>query len=88
MFLPGRSGSAPLSIPIPNGSYSSRLLSEYLSIFSRKPSLISRGMAEQMVQKDWTCDITKAKTMLGFQPQFSFHRGPINLPVVQKSNWL
>jgi nucleoside-diphosphate-sugar epimerase len=69
-------GVTPLSIPIPDwlllGVAS---LSDYLSILSRKPSLISRGMAEQMIQKDWTCDITKAKTILGFQPQFQLAQG-------------
>ena len=69
-------GVTPISIPIPKwlllGLAS---FSDYLSVLSRKPSLISRGMAEQMVQKDWTCDITKAKTMLGFQPQFQLSQG-------------
>lgn len=69
-------GVTPLSIPIPNWLVLGfALLSDYLSVFSGKPPLISRGMAEQMVQKDWTCDITKAKTMLGFQPQFQLSQG-------------
>jgi len=69
-------GITPVSIPIPNwlllGVAS---LSDRLSVLSQKPRLISRGMAEQMVRKDWTCDITKAKTMLGFQPQFQLAQG-------------
>jgi len=69
-------GVAPFPFPFPMAPIGVASFSEYLSIFSRKPSLISRGMAEQMVQKDWTCDITKAKTMLGFQPQFQLSQGP------------
>jgi nucleoside-diphosphate-sugar epimerase len=69
-------GVTPLSIPIPKWLiFGIASFSEYLSILSRRPSLISRGMAEQMVQKDWTCDITKAKTMLGFQPQIQLSQG-------------
>lgn len=69
-------GVNPLSIPIPKWLlFGIASLSDYLSLLSRRPSLISRGMAEQMVQKDWTCDITKAKTVLGFEPQYQLSQG-------------
>ena len=69
-------GVTPLSIPIPKWLlFGIASFSEVLSTLSRRPSLISKGMAEQMVQKDWTCDITKAKTMLRFQPQFQLSQG-------------
>lgn len=69
-------GVSPLSIPIPKWLiFGIASLSDYLSLLSRRPSLISRGMAEQMVQKDWTCDITKAKTVLGFEPQYQLSQG-------------
>ncbi len=69
-------GTTPISIPIPKWLlFGIASFSEYLSIFSKKPPIINRGMAEQMVQADWTCDITKAKTMLGFQPQFQLSQG-------------
>jgi len=69
-------GVTALSVPIPKWLlFGFASLSEYLSLLSRKPSLISRGMAEQMVEKDWTCDITKAKTVLSFQPQFQLSQG-------------
>jgi nucleoside-diphosphate-sugar epimerase len=46
-------------------------------------------MAEQMVQKDWTCDITKAKTMLGFQPQFQLSQGAqLTYQWYKNQNWL
>jgi len=83
-------GVTPLSIPIPKWLlFGIASLSEYLSLFSRKPSLISRGMAEQMVQEDWTCDITKAKTMLGFQPQFQLPQGAqLTYQWYKNQNWL
>ncbi len=69
-------GVHPLSIPIPKwllvGAAS---LSTYLSFFSGKAPLMSKGMAEQICQKDWTCDITKAKTELGFHPQYPLSKG-------------
>ena len=69
-------GVRPLSIPIPKWLiFGIASLSEYLSSLSGKPPLMSKGMAEQIVQKDWTCDITKAKTVLGFTPQYQLSRG-------------
>ena len=69
-------GVSPLSIPIPKWLiFGIASLSEYLSALSGKPPLMSKGMAEQIVQKDWTCDITKAKTVLGFEPQYQLSQG-------------
>ncbi len=69
-------GVTPLSVPIPKWLiFGIASLSEYLSVLSGKPPLMSRGMAEQIVQKDWTCDITKAKTVLGFSPQYQLSQG-------------
>ena len=48
---------------------------EYFSKISQKPSLMNKGKAKEMVQEDWTCDITKVKTILGFQPQFQLSEG-------------
>jgi nucleoside-diphosphate-sugar epimerase len=69
-------GVTPLSVPIPKWLiFGIASLSEYLSGLSGKPPLMSKGMAEQIVQKDWTCDITKAKTLLGFSPQYQLSQG-------------
>ncbi|HVP77686.1 MAG TPA: SDR family NAD(P)-dependent oxidoreductase [Thermodesulfobacteriota bacterium] len=83
-------GVTPLSVPIPKWLlFGFASFSEYLSLLSRKPSLISRGMAEQMVEKDWTCDITKAKTTLGFQPQFQLsHGAKLTYQWYKNQNWL
>jgi nucleoside-diphosphate-sugar epimerase len=83
-------GISPLSIPIPKwvilGVAS---LSEYLSKLSRRPSLISKGMAEQMVQENWSCDITKAQTVLGFEPRIHLAQGAkLTVDWYRKENWL
>jgi nucleoside-diphosphate-sugar epimerase len=49
--------------------------SEYFSNFSRRPSLLNKDKAEEMIQKDWVCDITKAKTLLGFEPGVPLSEG-------------
>ena len=83
-------GVTPFSVPISKWLlFGIASFSEYLSLISRKPSLLSRGMAEQMVQKDWTCDITKAKTTLGFQPQFQLLQGArLTYQWYKNQNWL
>jgi nucleoside-diphosphate-sugar epimerase len=69
-------GVTPLSIPVPKWLiFGIASLSEYFSAFSGKPPLMSRGMAEQIAQEDWICDITKAKTVLGFDPHYPLSQG-------------
>lgn len=64
-------------------------LAEYFSRVSGKPALISRGRAEEMIQPNWLCDITKARTLLGFEPQISLPRGAkLTLDWYKKENWL
>ena len=63
--------------------------SEFLSKFSGKPPLINKGKVEEMVQKNWLCDITKAKTLLGFEPCLSLAEGiKITYEWYLKENWL
>jgi len=63
--------------------------SEFLSKFSGKPPLINKGKVEEMVQKNWLCDITKAKTLLSFEPRFSLAEGiKITYEWYRKENWL
>ncbi len=63
--------------------------SEFLSKFSGKPPLINKGKVEEMVQKNWLCDITKAKALLGFEPRFSLAEGiKITYEWYRKENWL
>jgi nucleoside-diphosphate-sugar epimerase len=42
--------------------------SEYLSGLLNRPSLLNKDKAMEILQKDWVCDIAKAKTLLGFEP--------------------
>jgi nucleoside-diphosphate-sugar epimerase len=63
--------------------------SEQFSKLSGKPSLISKGKAEEMIQKDWSCDITKARTVLGFEPQIRLAQGAkLTVDWYKKENWL
>jgi nucleoside-diphosphate-sugar epimerase len=63
--------------------------SEYFSKISRRPSLFSKGKAKEMVQEDWTCDITRANTVLGFQPQFQLSQGArLTFDWYKKQKWL
>ena len=45
--------------------------SETLSRVFRRPFLLTKDKAVEMTQKNWVCDITKAKTLLGFNPKVS-----------------
>lgn len=63
--------------------------SDYFSKFSKKPSLLNKGKAKEMVQKDWVCDITKAKTVLGFKPRIHLQEGAkLTFEWYRKENWL
>ena len=63
--------------------------SEYFSKLSGKPPLLNRGKVEEVVQKNWVCDITKAKTALGFQPKISLLEGAkLTFEWYKKENWL
>ena len=64
-------------------------VAEYFSKVSGKPALISRGKAEEMIQPNWLCDITKARTLLGFEPQISLALGAkLTFDWYRKENWL
>ncbi len=63
--------------------------SEYVSSVSKKPSLINKGKVEEMVQKNWVCDITKAKALLGFDPMTLLKQGArLTVDWYRKENWL
>lgn len=77
-------------IRIPFGLlYGIASFSELLSKISRKPPLINRGKLEEMVQKNWVCDITKAATLLGFKPKVSLPEGvKLTYEWYRKEHWL
>jgi nucleoside-diphosphate-sugar epimerase len=62
---------------------------ECFSRVSGKPSILSRDKVEEMVQKNWLCDITKARALLGFEPRISLARGAeLTVAWYKKENWL
>ena len=64
-------------------------LSEYLSKLSGKPPLLSKGKVEEMIQKNWVCDITKARNRLGFKPRVRLKEGArLTFEWYKKENWL
>jgi len=64
-------------------------VAEYCPKVSGKPALINRGKAEEMIQPNWLCDITKARTLLSFEPQISLARGAeLTFDWYRKENWL
>ena len=63
--------------------------SEYYSRVSGNPSLISRGKVEEMAQKNWLCDITKTKEVLGFSPVIPLSDGArLTVDWYRNKKWL
>ena len=63
--------------------------SEYLSKFFGRPPLLNKDKAEEMIQKDWVCDITKARTLLGFEPKVPLSEGAkLTFEWYKKEKWL
>jgi nucleoside-diphosphate-sugar epimerase len=59
------------------------------SKFSKKPPLLNKGKMEEILQKNWVCDITKAKTDLGFEPHILLEQGAkLTFEWYKKENWL
>jgi nucleoside-diphosphate-sugar epimerase len=83
-------GISPLCIRVPEWMiFGIASFSEYLSKFTGKPPLLNKGKIEEMIQKNWVCDITKAKTLLGFNPQFKLFQGAkLTFEWYRKENWL
>jgi hypothetical protein len=63
---------------------------EYFSKVSGNPVLIKRrGKAEEMIQPNWLCDITKAVSLLDFEPQIFLALGAkLTSYRHRKENWL
>ena len=86
MPLPKPWGCRPSGSVSRNGLIWESPLFQSMSLrFRKKPSLINRGKVEEMVQTNWVCDITKARTVLGFDPGTPLaKRSPINGGLVSK----
>jgi nucleoside-diphosphate-sugar epimerase len=83
-------GITPVCIRVPEWIiFGIASFSEYLSKLSGKPPLLNKGKVEEMMQKNWVCDITKAQTLLGFEPQFKLLQGAkLTFEWYRKENWL
>ena len=83
-------GVTAFCLPVPEWMISRvASLSEYLSKLSGKPPLLSKGKVEEMIQKNWVCDITKAKNRLGFNPQVRLTEGArLTFKWYKQENWL
>jgi len=83
-------GVHPVCIRVPEWViYGVASLSDYFSKISGRPSLINKGKVEEMVQKNWVCDITKAKTALGFKPRVLLTEGArLTFEWYKKEKWL
>ena len=77
-------------LPVPKWVLSGAAsFSEGLSRLSRRPALISKGKVEEMAQKNWVCDITKVKSVLGFEPSIPLMRGArLTVDWYRNENWL
>ena len=55
--------------------YAIAAVAQFLSVFSNKPATFNLEKAKDFVQEAWTCDISKAKNELGFQPSINIETG-------------
>lgn len=80
----------PLRLRLPRQLlFGTAFVAECFSRLTGKPSIMSRGKVEEMIQKNWLCDITKARTVLGFAPLISLARGAeLTVAWYKKENWL
>jgi len=83
-------GVDPVCIRIPPWViYGVASLSESFAKITGKPALLNRGKVEEMIQKNWVCDITKARTQLGFTPLVSLVEGArLTFEWYKKQRWL
>lgn len=62
---------------------------EAFSFFSRKPVILNREKILEASQPYWVCDVSKAKSMLGFKSVFSLKEGIGNtVKWYRKEGWL
>ncbi len=86
----GALGVRPRAIPIPKWALlGAAPLIERVSRLSRRPLLLSRGKVQEMIQRGWVCDTTKAQDLLGFAPQTRLPRGArLTVDWYRRQKWL
>ncbi len=83
-------GVNALEIPIPKSFlWGVAYISEYYSKISKKPPILNRGKLNEITKPNWLCDITKAKTMLGYNPKIKLPEGvKLTFEWYKKEKWL
>lgn len=83
-------GKRVLRLRVPEfGVYAIAGVSELFGMFSRKPVLLNFEKARDIVQDAWTCDITKAKTELGYRETMTLEEGVRNTVAwYREQGWL
>jgi nucleoside-diphosphate-sugar epimerase len=83
-------GIAALRIRVPRRMLKGvACFSEYLFKLFGRPCLLNKDKAEEIVQEEWVCDITKAKTLLGFEPRVPLPEGAgLTFAWYKKEKWL
>jgi nucleoside-diphosphate-sugar epimerase len=83
-------GRKPFKVCIPRWAiHGVAFFAEFLASFSGKPALVNRGKAMEMVQQDWLCDMTKARTLLGFAPRTDLaHGARLTVAWYRENKWL
>jgi dihydroflavonol-4-reductase len=83
-------GRKPFKVCIPRWAiHGVAFFAECVASFSGKPALVNRGKAMEMVQKDWLCDITKARSLLGYEPRTDLARGArLTVAWYRENKWL
>ncbi len=65
------------------------LVAEGRGIVMRRPAPFQRSKWAEAVQRNWVCDITKAKKKLGFRPRFRLEAGVrVTLQWYKEKGWL
>lgn len=80
----------PLKIRLPKQMLSGMaFFAECFSRLTGKPSIMNRGKVEEMIQKNWLCDISKARALLGYEPRIALARGAeLTVAWYKQENWL
>lgn len=82
--------TSPLRLSLPKQMlFGMAFLAECFSRFTGKPSIMSRGKVEEMICKNWLCDISKARALLGYEPRIPLAQGAaLTVAWYKKENWL
>ncbi len=83
-------GITAVPVPVPEWAISGvASFSHLMAKFTGKPPLLNKGKVEEMIQRNWVCDITKARTLLGFSPRVPLAEGArLTFEWYKKEKWL